>query len=73
VLQIIGLIVAVYALVRLAQVPVEMTVGKETWLGFPFQVRFLAVAGASGIGIAILLLLTLALLFQGSGPSGRPF
>jgi hypothetical protein len=36
-LQIIGLIVAVYAIARLIQVPVEMTAGKEDWLGLPFK------------------------------------
>lgn len=38
-LQVIGLIVAVYAMVRVIQVPIEMTAGREEWLGLPFKTR----------------------------------
>jgi len=65
-LQIIGLIVAVYAMIRLVQVPIEMSAGKEDWLGTPFKLRFFILAGASGLGLFAIGILTLMLLASGS-------
>lgn len=65
-LQIIGLIVAVYAMVRVIQVPIEMTATKDEWLGLPFKVRFFILAGISGAGLMALGFLTLLLLASGS-------
>ena len=36
-LQLIGLIVAVYAIVRLCQVPFEHAAYEQTWLKLPFS------------------------------------
>ena len=70
-LQVIGLIVAVYAMIRVVQVPIEMTATKEEWLGLPFKLRFFILSGISGIGLLVLGILTLLLLASGSsGPSG---
>lgn len=71
-LQIIGLIVAAYAMARLIQVPLEMSASAEEWLGLPLWVRFMIVAGVSIIGLLVLALLTLLLLFSGS-PSPRGY
>lgn len=69
-LQIIGLIVAVYAMVRVVQVPIEMTATREEWLGIPFKVRFFILSGISLAGLMALGLLTLLLLLSGtSSPS----
>lgn len=65
-LQIIGLIVAVYAMVRVIQVPIEMTATKDEWLGLPFKTRFFILAGISGAGLIALGFLTLLLLVSGS-------
>lgn len=65
-LQIIGLIVAVYAIVRVIQVPIEMTATKDEWLGLPFKTRFFILAGISGAGLMALAFLTLLLLVSGS-------
>lgn len=71
-LQIIGLIVAVYAAARLAQVPVEMTARKEEWLGTPFALRFWYVAVVSLAGLFLLIVLTLFLLTAGADvPRGK--
>ena len=72
-LQVIGLIIAVYAMVRVVQVPIEMTATKEVWLGLPFQVRFFILAGISAGGLFLLLILTLMLLASGSQPGPRGF
>ncbi len=69
-LQVIGLIVAVYAMIRVLQVPIEMTATKEEWLGFPFNVRFFILAGISLVGLMVLGLLTLILLASGSPSPG---
>lgn len=65
-LQVIGLIVAVYAIVRVLQVPIEMTATKEIWLGMPFMVRFIILTAISGGGLLVLGILSLMLLFSGS-------
>ena len=65
-LQTIGLIVAVYAMVRVVQVPIEMTATKEEWLGLPFKVRFFILVGVSAAGLLILGILTLILLASGA-------
>ncbi len=65
-LQVIGLIVAVYAMVRVVQVPIEMTATKEEWLGLPFKVRFFILAGVSAGGLLVLGILTLVLLASGA-------
>lgn len=72
-LQVIGLIVAVYAMVRVVQVPIEMTAGREEWLGLPFNVRFFILAGVSAAGLLVLGILTLMLLAAGSQPGPRGF
>lgn len=64
-LQIVGLIVAAYALCRLAQVPFEMSGAKEEWLGAPLMVRWIIVATVSGLGILAIAALTLMLLASG--------
>jgi len=71
-LQVIGLIVAVYAMVRVVQVPIEMTANREEWLGLPFRTRFFILAGISAVGLLLLGILTLLLLASGSqlGPRG---
>jgi len=70
-LQVIGLIVAVYAMIRVIQIPIEMTATQDQWLGLPFNVRLFILAGISGLGLLILGVLTLMLLFSGStGPPG---
>ena len=68
-LQVIGLIVAVYAMIRVVQVPIEMTATKEEWLGVPFKVRFFVLSAISLAGLMALGLLTLILLFSGSSSS----
>jgi hypothetical protein len=69
-LQIIGFIVAVYAICRLAQVAFELTNsnGDRLWNGLPFSTRFIVVASISGVGILILGALSMCLLFHGAGP-----
>lgn len=70
-LVIIGLIVAVYALCRLAQVVFEMTAeSQDSWKGPPFPARFLIVAVISAIGITFLLVLTFILVIAGLGNGG---
>ena len=65
-LQIIGLIVAVYAICRLALVAFEMTEGTSgVWKGLPFMTRFIIVAVISGIGVLTLVVLTACLLLSG--------
>jgi len=73
-LQIIGLIVAVYAIARIVQVPLEMTATKDVWLGMPHFARVAIVFGVSVIALAFLLLLTMMLLFVGvdTGPAHVP-
>ena len=72
-LQVIGLIVAVYAMVRVVQVPIEMTANREEWLGLPFMARFYILAGISALGLLLLGILTLLLLASGSQPGPREF
>ena len=72
-LQVIGLIVAVYAMVRVVQVPIEMTAAREEWLGLPFKLRFFILAGISAGGLFLLGILTLLLLASGSQPGPRGF
>ena len=65
-LQLIGLIVAVYAMVRVVQVPIEMTATKDEWLGLPFKTRFFILAGVSAFGLFCLGILTILLLGSGA-------
>lgn len=71
-IQIIGLIIAVYAIMRLIQVPFEIMrdgdsrSAGEKWSGLPFLIRFIVVASASWLGILVLLILTLLLLVSGT-------
>ncbi len=65
-IQTIGLIIAVYALARMVQVPVEMTGAKETFLAMPLWSRVAFVAGVSAVALVVLLILTLMLLFSGA-------
>jgi hypothetical protein len=62
------LIVAVYAMIRVVQFPIEMTATKEEWLGMPFKTRFIILAAISGAGLFALGILTLLLLASGSSP-----
>jgi|GEM_PF-5900900 len=61
-IKIIGLMVASYALARMAQVPIEMSGAKDVWLGLPFQVRFFILAGISAFAFLVIGILTLLLL-----------
>lgn len=63
-IQIIGLIVAVYAAIRLVQVPIEFTSGKDHWT--PMIARFIVVAALSGCGLMLLVILTAMLLMSGA-------
>jgi hypothetical protein len=62
VLQLIGLIIAVYAVCRLAQAPLVMVIQGKTWEGLPFSTRFTIVVAVSSAGAFIIALLTLLLL-----------
>jgi hypothetical protein len=66
VLQIIGLIIAVYAIFRLIQVPIEMTATREEVFKVPYLIRLAAIAGISLFGVMALGVLTLMLLLSGS-------
>jgi hypothetical protein len=65
-IPIIGCIVAVYAICRLAQVAFEITrePDAKTWGGLPFVFRFVIIIGISTGGIVILLGLTVLLLVR---------
>ena len=65
-IQTIGLIIAVYAIIRLIQVPVEMTGRHDMWTKLPFNARLGCVFGLSVIGVLVLTVLTLMLLFSGA-------
>ena len=67
-IQIIGLIIAAYAMVRVIQIPIEMTATKEEYLGLSFKIRLLILTVLSVICLLILGILTLMLLFT-DGPS----
>ncbi len=48
-IQTIGLIISVYAIARIVQVPLEMGATQGGWVALPYKVRFFAVvAGAIG-------------------------
>jgi hypothetical protein len=64
-IQVIGLLIAVYAMARMIQVPIEMTGAKETYLGLPLWGRLAIVAGVSIAAVVVLGVLTLMLLFTG--------
>lgn len=68
-LQTIGLIVAVYAMARIVQVPLEMTATREVWMGMPHFARVAIVFGVSMAALAILFILTILLLFT---PTNQP-
>lgn len=68
-IQTIGLIVAVYAIVRLLQVPFEHASYEVKWLGLPFAHRSFLVGFFSAIGLVLLGLLTLVLLLAPSLPT----
>jgi hypothetical protein len=53
------LIVVVYAIARLIQVPLEMSANQELWLKLPYMTRVFIVAGVSLAGVLILLVLAL--------------
>ena len=67
-LQTIGLIIAVYTMVRVIQIPIEMTATKEDYLGLPFKIRLLILTVLSVICLLVLGILTLVLLFN-DGPT----
>ncbi|WP_020470881.1 hypothetical protein [Zavarzinella formosa] len=69
--QVIGLIIAVYAMIRMIQIPIEMTAGREDWLGMPFKIRFFIIAGVSGMGLLVLGILTILLLVTGASSNLR--
>jgi hypothetical protein len=62
-IQVIGLIIAVYAITRLIQVPLELFTSSDALPALPVVVRLSIVAGISIIGLLFLGLLTLLLLF----------
>ena len=68
--QTIGLIVAVYAMARLMQVPIEAATEDGSWFSVPYGMRVSIVAGISLFGIGVLVMLTLALLMSGADVSG---
>ncbi len=61
-IQLIGLIIAVYAMVRLTQVPYEHAAYERSWGGMPFWVRSLHVSFLSTVGVIILALFVYALI-----------
>ena len=65
ILKIIGLIIAVYAMCRLAQVTFELSEGSNYWKGMPYIARFSVVMSVSVVGLAAIGMLTLMLLFSG--------
>lgn len=64
-IQIIGLIIAVYAGIRLIQVPIEFTRGQDGWT--PMIARFIVVTALSACGLLALAILTAMLLLSGAG------
>jgi hypothetical protein len=64
----IGLIVAMYAICRLVQVPIEATARQEKWLGLPLLPRWVALATVSVVGIMVIGLLALVLLIGSAAP-----
>lgn len=61
-IKIIGFMVAIYAMARMLQIPIEMSGSKDVWLGLPFQVRFFILAGISAFAFLVLGVLTLLLM-----------
>ena len=70
-IRIIGLIIAVYAMVRVIQVPIEMTATQEEYLGLSFKIRLLILTVLSVISLLILGILTL-ILFLSDSPIPNP-
>lgn len=64
-IQIIGLIVSAYCLIRLWQVPWEMSVVCGIDLKIPDGARWMIVAGASAFGVLTIGVLTVMLLMSG--------
>lgn len=64
-IQLIGLIIATYALVRLIQVPVESRDARAIWPSLSPWARFGWIAFFSLGGVVMLSLLTLLLLMSG--------
>ena len=60
-IQTIGLIIAVYAMVRVFQIPLEMTATKENFFGMSFKIRLLILTIVSVIGLLILGILAIAI------------
>ena len=63
-LQTIGLIIAVYTMVRVIQIPLEMTATKEQFFGMSFKIRLLILTIVSAISLLILGILTVFLLVK---------
>ena len=64
-IQIIGLIVAVYALLRCVTIPLEMAVSQDKIAGVSAGTRYLIACGACAAALAILLILTVLLVISG--------
>ena len=67
-LQVIGLIVAIYVIARLCQVPFEHAAYNVHWMGLPFWARSVLVCIFSAGALLLLIPLLLVLLF-GESPS----
>ena len=64
-IQLIGLIIAVYAITRLALVPYEHAAYERVWVKMPFWLRSFHVSFICIVGIGIIVLLVFALILQG--------
>lgn len=71
--QLIGLIIAAYALVRLVQVVFELSDGYGPWKGIPFLVRFICVCAMSALGIMVIGVLAMMLLATPSARNANGF
>ena len=69
VMQVIGLLMVVYGIARLVQVPFEASMGQEQVFGLSARSRLLIVAGVSVAGI--IALAVLGLMLGASGPDTR--
>lgn len=68
-LQIVGLIVSVYACTRLASLPLAATANREDVLGWSFKTRFIVLAVVSLVGAVLVAVLGVVLLFWSPGPA----
>lgn len=71
-ITIIGLIIAIYAIARLVQVPIEAAMNQEKWFGMPVLPRWCAIAGVSVVAVVILAILTVMLLVKDGAFSSAP-